>query len=71
MPLVKASDFMPPENEQVLVYDERNRRLEFGRYVRGRWYLEDSQTGELREIAPVTHWGPVLDSEDYDPADDD
>lgn len=62
---------MPPEDEQILVYDERNQRIQLGRYVRGRWYLESTQNGEPDEIAAVTHWGPMLDSENYEPSDDD
>lgn len=62
---------MPQEDEQILIYDEKNRRIEFGRYVNGRWYVEDLRNGRLSEIVGVTHWGPVLDSETNDDSDDD
>ncbi len=70
MAWVKASDLKPQDGEQVLIYDEKNLRIEVGRYTGGRWYVEDSRDGGLREIAGVSHWGPLLDSEDYDAGDD-
>ena len=70
MPWFKVEDARPAEGEQVLIHDGANERIEFGRYVGGRWYVEDSTGGQLTEIDGVTHWGPVLDSEEYDPADD-
>lgn len=64
------ADRLPPEDEPVLIHDGRNRRMETGRYVKGRWYAEDSQSGELSEISGVTHWAWMLDSylndESYD-----
>ena len=41
-----------------------------GLYVGGRWYVEDSGDGPLTEAEGVTRWAPLLDSEEYDPADD-
>ena len=70
MPWFKASDSKPAENERVLIHDGENRRMEAGRYVGGRWYLEDARGGRLIEVEGVTHWAPLLDSEEYDPADD-
>ena len=70
MPWIRVADFTPPEGEQVLIHDGKNNRMEVGRYVGGRWFVEDSRDGRLTEVEGVTHWGPVLDSEAYDPADD-
>ena len=70
MPWIRVADFAPPENEQVLVYDERNSKIELGRLIDGQWYIEDTQDGQLREIALVTHWSWILDSEKYDSAED-
>ena len=71
MTWVKTSDRLPPENEPVLVHDERNNRILSGRYLRGRWYVEDPNTGQLREVAAVTHWAWILDSYLHDDSDDD
>jgi hypothetical protein len=71
MPWTKATDVMPAENEQILIYDNKNNRIESGRYVAGRWYIENLQNGQLNEISEVTHWAPVLDSEMNDDSDDD
>jgi len=70
MAWVKTSVMLPAENEQVLVHDDRENRIALGRLVGGRWYVEDAPEGRLREVAGVTHWAPVLDSEAYDPGDD-
>ena len=70
MPWFKASDAKPAEGERVLVHDDANERIEFGRYAGGRWYVEDSEEGRLTEIVGVTRWAPLLDSEEYDPATD-
>ena len=70
MPWFKVTDATPAEGEQVLIHDGANERIEVGRYAGGRWYVEDLKDGRLTEIAGVTRWGPVLDSEEYDPADD-
>ena len=70
MPWFKASDSKPAEDERVLIHDGENNRMEAGRYVGGRWYLEGARDGRLIEIEGVTHWAPLLDSEEYDPADD-
>ena len=70
MPWFKASDSKPAEGERVLIHDRRSNRMSAGRYVGGRWYLEDSRDGRLTESEHVTHWAPLLDSEEYDPADD-
>ena len=71
MAWVKAADLTPPENEQIHIHDNRNNRIESGRYIDGRWYVEDLQTGRLTEIHGVTHWGWILDSELQDDSDDD
>jgi hypothetical protein len=70
MPWFKASDSKPAEDERVLIHDGETNRMEAGRYVGGRWYLEDARDGRLTEAQGVTHWAPLLDSEEYDPADD-
>lgn len=70
MSWIKAFDRTPPENEQVLIHDDKNNRIEIGRYLEGRWYVEDSQTGRLREVAGVTHWAWALDSQINDDDDD-
>ena len=70
MPWFKASDSKPAEGERVLLHDGESNRIEAGRYEGGRWDLEDSEGGTLTEAAAVTHWAPLLDSEEYDPADD-
>ena len=61
---------MPPENEEILIFDNEKQRIKLGRYINGRWYVEDLRQGELSEVAVVTHWGPILDSEAYDAGDD-
>ena len=71
MPWVKAAECLPGEGEQVLIFDPVRRRMEAGRYVRGRWYVEDERDGRLTEIANVTHWAPILESESNDDSDDD
>ncbi len=71
MPWVKAADLMPAEGAEVLVYDERERRMLPGRYAGGRWYVEDAAGGPPREVARVTHWAPLLDAYDSDESDDD
>jgi hypothetical protein len=71
MTWIKASDRKPPEGEQVLIHDDREGRMRTGRYSKGRWYVEDPQTGKLREVAGVTHWAWVLDSYLEDDSDDD
>ena len=70
MSWIKAFDLKPPENEQVLIHDNRNNRIEVGRYLKGRWYVEDAQSGRLREVAGVTHWAWILDSLINDDDDD-
>ena len=70
MPWFKASESKPAEGERVLIHDGAGNRILTGLYVGGRWYVEDSQDGSLAEAAGVTHWAPMLDSEEYDPADD-
>ena len=70
MPWFKASDSKPAEGERVLIHDRRGNRMVTGRYVGGRWYVEESRDGRLAEAPGVTHWAPMLDSEEYDPADD-
>lgn len=70
MPWFKASDSKPAEGERVLIHDPRSNRIEAGLYAAGRWYVEDSRDGRLNEARGVTHWAPILESEEYDPADD-
>ena len=70
MAWIKVAESAPPENEPILIYDNRNNRIELGRTVDGKWYVEDKPDGQLREIAEVTHWSWLLDSETYDSADD-
>ena len=70
MAWIKVADTAPPENEQVLIYDAGNSTMELGRQVAGKWYIEDARDGQLREIAEVTHWSWILESQMYDSADD-
>ena len=70
MPWFRASDSKPPEGERVLIHDGASDRMLAGRYVGGRWYAEAPRDGRLTETAGVTHRAPLLDSEEYDPADD-
>jgi hypothetical protein len=70
MPWFEASESKPADGEQVLIHDGGSNRILTGRYVGGRWYVEDLKDGSLAEAAGVTHWAPLLDSEEYDPADD-
>lgn len=71
MAWVKVSRFLPEENAQILIHDDKSNRIESGRYVGGRWYVEDLRSGRLREVAGVTHWSPISDSELSDEDDDD
>lgn len=71
MPWVKAAELMPAEGAQVLVYDERERRIRLGRYEGGRWYVEEEAGGPLSRVAGVTHWAPILDSYSADESEDD
>lgn len=71
MPWIKAADFTPPENEQILIHDNENNRMKTGRYIGGKWYVEDARNGRLSEIVGVTHWGWILDSIINDDSDDD
>jgi hypothetical protein len=68
---IKTSDHVPPDDEPVLIHDARNNRIEVGRRVKGRWYVEDPPGGRLREIAGVTHWSLILDYMVNDDGDDD
>jgi hypothetical protein len=70
MPWFKVSDDAPADGERVLVNDGRNDRVEVGLRVGGRWFVEGGADGRLTAVEGVTHWGPLLDSEEYDPADD-
>ena len=70
MPWFKASDSTPAEGERVLIHDGTNNRMSAGLYAGGRWYAEDPGVGRLTELENVTHWAPLLESEEYDPADD-
>ncbi|HEV2765398.1 MAG TPA: hypothetical protein VGV38_20615 [Pyrinomonadaceae bacterium] len=71
MTWVKTADRLPPENEQVLVHDGRSNKTEVGRFVEGRWYVEDGAGGRLREVAGVTHWCWILESYLNDESEDD
>ena len=71
MPWVKAADLPPPADEEILIYDGRNERIELGRYAAGRWYIEGPRGGPPEEIVGVTHRAPALDSEVNDQSDDD
>ena len=70
MPWFKASDAKPAEGERVLIHEGAGDRIRAGLYAGGRWYVEDSSGARLTEAHGVTHWAPLLDSEEYDPADD-
>lgn len=70
MPWFKLSDSEPTEGERVLIHEGGTNRMLTGLYTGGRWYAEDSGGVGLTEVSGVTHWAPLLDSEEYDPADD-
>jgi hypothetical protein len=70
MPWFKASDSTPAEGERVLIHEGAGDGMSAGLYAGGRWYVEDPRGGGLTEARGVTHWAPMLDSEEYDPADD-
>lgn len=70
MAWIKVAEAVPPDNEPILIYDNRNGRIVLGRTVDGKWYVEDTRDGQLREISEVTHWSWVLDSQEYDSAED-
>lgn len=70
MPWFKASDSQPAEGERILIHDGGTNKMLTGLYAGGRWYVEDPRDGRLAEAAVVTHWAPLLDAEEYDPADD-
>jgi hypothetical protein len=68
---IKVTDRRPPEDEQILIHDDKHNRIEVGRYIGGRWYVENLHTGASSEIQGVTHWGWLLDSQINDDSDDD
>ncbi|HEX5708830.1 MAG TPA: hypothetical protein VFX96_16140 [Pyrinomonadaceae bacterium] len=70
MTWVKASEMLPEENTQILIHDDKSNKIEFGRYVGGRWYVEEQPSGRLREVAGVTHWCFILDYMSEDDGDD-
>ena len=63
----KAADVKPSEGERVLVHDDV--RVVAGRHVGGRRRVEELSDGRLTGMARATHRTPLLDSEDYVPAD--
>ena len=71
MSWIKVCDRRPPENEQVLIHDDKNSRIEVGRYLQGRWYIENLQTGASSEVRGITHWAWILDYLLNDESDDD
>lgn len=70
MPWFKVTDATPADGEEVLIHDGAGGRIRAGRYVGGRWLVEDAGGGSPTEVEGVTHWAPMLESEEYDPADD-
>ena len=70
MSWIKVVDATPPENEQILIHDDKNSKIELGRYINGKWYIENTRDGQLSEIAEVTHWAWILESQTYDSDDD-
>lgn len=70
MPWFKVADATPADGEEVLIHDGANERVRAARYVGGRWLVEDTGGGRAAEAEGVTHWAPLLESEEYDPADD-
>ncbi|HEV2800312.1 MAG TPA: DUF551 domain-containing protein [Pyrinomonadaceae bacterium] len=70
MSWIKVADVTPPDGEPVLIYDERNRKMELGRYLDGQWFVERAPDGQLSRIDGVTHWCWLLDSQ-LDDSDDD
>jgi len=70
MPWFKVTDSTPADGDEVLIHDGANNRVRAGRYVGGRWLVEDAGGGPPAEVEGVTHWAPMLESEEYDPADD-
>lgn len=71
MSWIKVTDRLPPEDEPVLIHDNKSSRMETARYIGGRWYIEDTRAESLREVSGVTHWSWVLDSLLHDESDDD
>lgn len=71
MSWIKSSERLPPEDETILIHNNQSSRMELGRYIRGRWYVEDAQTGRQREVTGVTHWAWALDSQMNDESEDD
>ena len=71
MSWIKVADRTPPENEPILIHVEQNSRMEVGRYVNGKGFIEDARSGELSGITGVTHWAWMLDSQiNWDSGDD-
>lgn len=70
MAWIKVEESVPPENEPVLIYDNLKSKIALGRTLNGKWYVEDTPDGPLRELADVTHWSWILESEMYDSGED-
>lgn len=71
MSWIKVTDRLPPEDEPVMIHDRAHGRIETGRHVGGRWYMENPQDGKLSETSGVTHWSWILDSYLNDESEDD
>src|SRR3712207_7527013 len=51
----------------VLIHDEDADRMSTGFRAGGRWYVDDAGGESATEARGITHWAPLLDSEEYDP----
>ncbi len=71
MAWIKTTDRLPPEDQPILLHDNQHDRIQLGRYIKGRWYIEPPHTAQLTELPHVTHWAWILDSYLTDDSDDD